>query len=416
MDRARKSRQKKRKEWAYSTGERGVNRVRAFEQGGKLFVEYYVSEAGSPVPRRKRLAIRGDRSVAKSKADELAVAFRREERNDTLHVTCARLFDIYEGEVSVGKGRFTRLHDKSALEMFRRSFGAARDVRTLNRRDWDRFIRQRQDGTLQPRKNYRKGGVRNRTITYDLKLVVAVFNWAVLSGLLDKNPFKGLPFPVELNPVRKMFTEEQYADLIEQARAINPQYELLLSVCYYTGHRIGSVRHLRWSNIDFETNGITWVAEHDKMGRGHETPLKAELKEMLQQAHQQQAAAGDAWVFPSPEAPDRPVSANLARDWMERGLRKIGVGVGQRYGYHSVRREFATNLDRDGVSLAQICALGGWQDPTTVMKCYMRPNQAAMRAALENRPSLRSLGKGPRAAQPTPRIDTYDGPRKNPTT
>jgi hypothetical protein len=35
--------------------------------------------------------------------------------------------------------------------------------------------------------------------------------------------------------------------------------------------------------------------------------------------------------------------------------------------------------------LKLVCELGGWSDPKTVLNCYQRPKEAAMRAALERR-------------------------------
>ncbi len=40
--------------------------------------------------------------------------------------------------------------------------------------------------------------------------------------------------------------------------------------------------------------------------------------------------------------------------------------------------------------LRDLCELGGWKDPQTVLKCYQRPDPETMRLALENRGTLRS--------------------------
>jgi len=45
-----------------------------------------------------------------------------------------------------------------------------------------------------------------------------------------------------------------------------------------------------------------------------------------------------------------------------------------------------------GASLKDLCALGGWKDHNTILKCYQQPDPAAMRLALENRGTLRSVG------------------------
>jgi hypothetical protein len=92
---------------------------------------------------------------------------------------------------------------------------------------------------------------------------------------------------------------------------------------------------------------------------------------------------GNAWVFPSPEDPTRYCSQYIMRDWMERGLKKIGITSGMRYGWHSLRRQFATDLTH--IPLSDLCALGGWKDPNTILKCYAQPDEQTMREALNNR-------------------------------
>ena len=53
-------------------------------------------------------------------------------------------------------------------------FGKNRDPTTLSKRDWDRFIRDRRSGRVG-----RSGKpVADRTVERDLKLLLAVLNWA----------------------------------------------------------------------------------------------------------------------------------------------------------------------------------------------------------------------------------------------
>jgi hypothetical protein len=199
-----------KKRWSYSAGERGTNRVRAFEKGGGLlFIEFYEREVGGPGLSRKRVSLgHRDREAAKVKADELAVALRRNERPRSEKLTLGALFDIYLKEVTPTKGQSAQKHDHRALKLFTEAVGNSRDPMTLSRRDWERFIVARRSGRLKPGKSWIKSA-RDRTIAQNLKTVIAVFNWAIASRdeqgelLLDRNPFKGLPLPAEANPVVK---------------------------------------------------------------------------------------------------------------------------------------------------------------------------------------------------------------------
>jgi hypothetical protein len=60
-----------------------------------------------------------------------------------------------------------------------------------------------------------------------------------------------------------------------------------------------------------------------------------------------------------------------------------GVGHEAGRGCHGLRRKFATDLKH--IPLKDLCALGGWKDPQTVLKCYQQPDAVTMRRALELR-------------------------------
>ena len=74
--------------------------------------------------------------------------------------------------------------------MFLGFFGRSRGPATLSQRDWDRFIRDRRAGKVGPSGR----PVSDRTVEYDLKFLIAVFNWAAKSRdergnlLLASNP------------------------------------------------------------------------------------------------------------------------------------------------------------------------------------------------------------------------------------
>ena len=71
------AKRKRKKLWSYQTGERGKNRVRAYEErkGGRVFLEFYEKNPYGELIRR-RIAAPLDKEEAKAKADELAAKFR----------------------------------------------------------------------------------------------------------------------------------------------------------------------------------------------------------------------------------------------------------------------------------------------------------------------------------------------------
>ena len=152
--------------------------------------------------------------------------------------------------------------------MFLDFLGRDRRPETLSQRDWDRFIRERRAGRVGPSGK----PVANRMIERDLKFLLAVLNWAVKSKdeqgrpLLEANPLRGLKTPKEKNPTRVVLSDEEYRALLQVSRRVDWRFHVALVLAHETGHRIGAIRQLRWSDIDFEERVVLWRAEHEKTG------------------------------------------------------------------------------------------------------------------------------------------------------
>ena len=377
--------------WSYCTGERGRNRVRAYEErsGSVLLVEFYERGADG-IARRKRSSLgHRDRQRAKMQADEVAAAFGRGQSPVGAEITLETLFDNYLREVTPRKSPGKQKHDRASAEMFKRFCGAARKARTLNRRDWDRFIWERRGGTIAPRRAKSGRPVRDRQVEYDLRFLMSVLNWATRAGthsgdpLLERNPLRGLPFPREENPARPVLKQAQYQALLEVAAPVNWRFALALVLTHETGHRIGAVRLLRWSDVDLDKGMVQWRAEHDKIGFAHSTPLTEAAMSALRSARRASGAIGDAWVFPSPRDAAQPCSRHLMRDWWERAIALAELKPSRRLGWHSLRRKFATELK--AAPLKDLSYLGGWKDPKTILICYQQADEGTMREALATR-------------------------------
>jgi integrase len=169
-------------------------------------------------------------------------------------------------------------HDRRTLPLLLSCFGGERRPDTLNVRDWQSYIRRRSSGELAPKYKLDKKGkrilkpVRARIIEQDLKLLLAVLNWAERaradgSGyLLDRNPLRGLKLPREESPRPPMFTPEQCVAVWRAAQQHSPTAERFVLLAWYTGHRSSAIRQLRWSDIDLEAGTIRWRARSTRSG------------------------------------------------------------------------------------------------------------------------------------------------------
>ena len=379
----------KRSRRSYGAGEWGRNRVRVFPdpKTGRYQMEW--RENGRRLTRSLK---HRDWRRAKRQADEFAAGFaevngRKEAEPEPL--TLERLFDIYGVEVTPTKGGCSRAHDRAAMKMFLGLFGRNRDPATLSQRDWDRFIRERRAGRIGPSGK----PVSDRTVEYDLKFLIAVLNWAAKSRdergrlLLDRNPLRGLRAPTEKNPVRIVLTDEEYRALLKVSGKVDWRFRVALVLAHETGHRIGAIRQLRWSDIDLEGGVVRWRAEHEKTGYEHRTPVTAEAVAALEEARKMSAATGDAPVLPSSRDATQGMGRVAAHKWWKKAETLAGLEPKARRGWHALRRKFASDLI--DTPLKVLCELGGWKDAHTVLRCYQQADTVQLRKALESRPRIR---------------------------
>ncbi len=381
----------KRSRRSYGAGEWGRNRVRVFPDPKTGLYQIEWRESGR---RLTRSLGHRDWVKAKKQADEAAAGFAVHEPNGKAEaepepLTLGSLFEIYGEEVTPTKGKRTRERDKVATAMFLDFFGRDRDPATFSQRDWDRFIQARRAG----RAGRSGKPVGNRTIEWDLTFLMAVLNWAERSKdergrpLLDRNPLKGLRKPREKNPARVVLTEDEYRALLKVSWQVGWRFHVALVLAHETGHRIGAIRQLRWTDIDFEGREVRWRAEHEKTGHEHVTPLTDEALAALEEARRMGDGIGDDPVLPSSRDAKRCVHRVSAFQWWRKAQTLAGLEPKARRGWHSLRRKFASDLM--DLPLKVLCELGGWRDAQTVLRCYQRPDAGQLRTALEGRRRVR---------------------------
>ena len=376
----------KRSRRSYGAGEWGRNRVRVFPDPKTGLFQIEWRENGR---RLTRSLGHRDWTRAKKQADEFAAGFidapngKAEAKPEPL--TLGKLFDIYGEEVTPTKAETSQRSDRAATRMFLRFFGRNRDPATLSQRDWDRFIRVRRAGKVGPSGR----PVSDRTIEHDLKFLIAVLNWAAKSRdergklLLVANPLRGLRTPTEKNPTRVVLSEKEYQALLGVSRQVDWRFHIALVLAHETGHRIGSIRQLRCSDIDLEGGVVRWRAEHEKTGYEHRTPVTVEALAVLHEARERTAGHEDAPVLPAPTDPSRCAGRSLVRAWWYRAQTLSGLEPKRGRGWHSLRRKFASDLMDQPLKV--LCELGGWKTAKTILQCYQRADEGQLRKALEAR-------------------------------
>ena len=180
-----------------------------------------------------------------------------------------------------------------------------------------------------------------------------------------------------------VLSEEEYQALLGVSQEVDWRFHVALVLAHETGHRIGGIRHLRWPDIDLESEVIRWRAEHEKTGYEHRTPVTAEALAVLEQARERSSGMDESPVLPAPRDPARCAGRTLVRFWWNRGQKLAGLEPKRGRGWHSLRRKFASDLMDQPLKV--LCELGGWKTAKTVLQCYQRADEGQLRKALEAR-------------------------------
>ncbi len=395
-----------RKRWTYSTGRRPFTvTVEELEPGGNIYSRIWIPERQDYKYRSLR---HRDRTLAMEHADRMTVQLREGEVEIVARkLTLEDVFKLYEKHRTPQKAIDTQGEDERRAELFLRVLGKTREPSSVSRADWERFIKARSSGAIDPRGRpvlkANRRAVRNRTVEADLCWIKAVFTWCVNWQLpdgryvLSENPVRGFATPTEKNPRRVVATQDRFdavravsdrvlrEDLSTGRRLEQRSYlSELLDIVNGTGRRISAVCRLRYEDLrldDGPHGAIRWPADSDKMGFEGTVPIGPDVRRAIDRVLSERPGIGRAFLFPSPLVPDAPLRYELAGDWLKTAEKMAGLETQDGTLWHAYRRKWAT--ERKHLPGVDVAAAGGWKCMRT-LDIYQRPDAATMlRVVLE---------------------------------
>jgi integrase len=167
--------------------------------------------------------------------------------------------------------------------------------------------------------------------------------------------------------------------------------ELALVLAEATGRRLGSIRQLRWEDVNFQRSVIRWRAEADKKGQEWVVPMPPDLAEELRSFRRRLGAVGGL-VFGADRNPDVPMDRHLFDKWLSVAERTAKVPKLDGGLWHPYRRKWAT--ERKHHSLKDVAAAGGWKDTETLLRCYQAPDSETLLAVMSEERKLREVVRG----------------------
>ncbi len=397
--------------WSRSLGNRGT-RIRLFEKrsGGGFYRSVWVPERGFD---RKALGTT-DRNEADRLGRALLAALLKDEHiAETGLLTLGDLWERYQRDAVtfLDNHEKTKLDDTCRAQMLLAHFGSGCDVSKLTENDQVAYIQRRLAGGIVYGKDKKTEVVRSRTAEADLKLLHTMLNWAttvrVRGGrrLLDQNPLAGIKKPREKNPRRPVATWERFQanqkaaqQLADAPLEVNPDWtpeqlqsavnrheaerrkwiklEMALVVAEATGRRLGSIRQLAWSDIDFGSDTILWRADTDKKGKAWRIPMTETLRDELKAFRVRLGGAFGGLLFPSQKDASKPIRTDVISKWLQAVEAKAELAPLDGSLWHAYRRSWATA--RKNLPVADVAAAGGWSDLTTLLRCYQQVDEATL--------------------------------------
>ena len=181
---------------------------------------------------------------------------------------------------------------------------------------------------------------------------------------------------------------------------------MALALAEATGRRLGSIRMLRWDDIDLEAGEIRWRRENDKKGRETVVPIPPALLDRLEAfsfaclaTQVERYEQPSEFLFAAYRDPAVPMDRHLFDQWLsvaeeKAGLKKLEGGL-----WHPYRRKWAT--ERKDQPMADVMAAGGWSDADTLLRSYQQADKETLRRVVNHPNRLREAADGDDAAAST---------------
>jgi integrase len=228
-----------------------------------------------------------------------------------------------------------------------RILGPDRDVATLSLDDVDAYRAQRRQEET-PRGELCRPATRN----HELSTLRAALNFTVARKRLAVNPLGGMKREREDNTRQTALTEDDLAKLLPKCTWwLKP----LVLLAFDSGMRREELRLLRHDQLEGDGAAILISPKNTKTGRGRRIPLTSRTSAVLRAFPR----FGD-YVFANP-ASTRPWGKGTLDEAFRKAVKRAGLkgATGETVRFHDLRRSFATNARRRGVSETVVMKLTG---------------------------------------------------------
>ena len=202
----------------------------------------------------------------------------------------------------------------------------------------------------------RSKAVKPLTVNVELKVLKALYNFAIKCKCAKENPVSEVSFYREVEKKPRFLQGKEIKELLDNSNGLYPVLYTFLK----TGLRKSELINLKWKDIDFKRKYITVENKEDwctKTGNTREIPITDDLMETLNKLPRT-----SDYVFLNSNG--RKYGFHLT-ERVKRLARSIGISG---MTVHALRHTFISHLVMNGVDLVSVKELAGHSDIKTTMR------------------------------------------------
>ena len=223
-------------------------------------------------------------------------------------------------------------------------------------------------------KTWDQRGLKPRTIVRHLAVIKAIFNEAILSDLIDKNPAIKLDIPEVQNPERRALEMEEVEELLN---TIDQFWRPHLYIAIATGMRWSELQGATMRSFDRRKQEIKVLQSKTKAGirtiKLTDTSMKMLTKHLSQTGRN--SSIMDGPLFTTPEGTILNYS-NFRNRVFKPAVARIGL---PNLRIHDLRRTTATLLIEGGCSVKELQTLLGHSESRTTLDLYSQSTERGKR-------------------------------------
>ncbi len=297
------------------------------KDGRGYFLDYDVVEGGIEKRKRVRLGKVPLASAKKILADHMREIVEKRFLSVEGKTTFNEAADSFLAYSKARRKTFK--NDAQIVERLKAFFGD-KTLESLTPDIVEAFLTQRREAGNCRLKDHPLAGT---TLNRDIGTLKSIINRAILNGLIEKDPIRGVRKFKEI-PRDRVLEPDEYQRLLDHCK---PYLKAIVQLAYLTGMRRGEILGLRWEQVDLQNKVIILEAADTKTREKREIPLSNALVELFQRIPK---TLGSSYVFTR-----KGQRLKEVKDDFLKACRQAGIVD---FRFHDLRHCAVTNLRKAG--------------------------------------------------------------------